>query len=86
MITVGREVALGAGVENLHWVVARAEDLNAPEDAFELITIGEVFHRFDRVSVARRALAWLKLSGHLQPWDASESSKVMKSGKSLCAL
>ena len=65
MITVGREVALGAGVENLHWVVARAEDLNAPEDAFELITIGEVFHRFDRVSVARRALAWLKLSGHL---------------------
>ena len=34
MITVGREVALGAGVENLHWVVARAEDLNAPEDAF----------------------------------------------------
>ena len=65
MIAVGRELGEALGFENLHWLIARAEDLDAPRGAFELITIGEAFHRFDRPLIARQALTWLKRGGHL---------------------
>lgn len=60
MIAEGRAQARQAQADNLRWLTARAEDLEAPNVAFDLITIGEAFHRFDRPLIARRALAWLK--------------------------
>jgi len=59
MIDVGREKAGECGATNLRWIVGRAEDVQAPSDFFELISIGEAFHRLDQQIVARRALEWL---------------------------
>ncbi len=65
MIRVGREKAVTSGTTNLTWMVTRAEDLEAPPDAFELITIGEAFHRLDQRLIARRGLEWLQPGGGL---------------------
>ncbi len=57
--------------------------LDAPSGEFDLITIGEAFHRFDQRAVAARAFAWLKPGGLIatmggagffqgtQPWKAA---------------
>ena len=65
MIQVGREKAGTRGVTNLNWMITRAEDLEAPKDAFELITIGEAFHRLDQRLIARRGMEWLQPGGGL---------------------
>jgi SAM-dependent methyltransferase len=59
MIEAGREEAGRRGVTNVRWLVGRAEEVEAPVGAFELITIGDAFHRLDRWLIARRALEWL---------------------------
>ena len=41
-------------------MTTRAEDLSAPDAFFDLITIGEAFHRLDQPLIAKRALGWLK--------------------------
>jgi hypothetical protein len=41
-------------------MVGRAEDLEASPASFELITIGEEFHRLDQQLVALLSLRWLK--------------------------
>lgn len=65
MIAVGRAEAARRGVGHVDWRVGRAEDLAAPDGGFDLITIGEAFHRLDQAVVAGRALAWLKPGGCL---------------------
>jgi SAM-dependent methyltransferase len=42
-----------------------AENLAAPEDSFDLVAIGNAFHRLPRDVVAARALRWLRPGGHL---------------------
>jgi len=59
MIEVGRAQAERQGLTNVRWMVGRAEDIEAAPGAFELITIGEAFHRLDPQVVAKRALEWL---------------------------
>ena len=55
-------------------VASSAEDLDAPPGYFDLIVVGNAFHRLDRDVVARRCLAWLKPHGRLalcwstSPW------------------
>ena len=63
MIEVGIQESARCGVTNVRWIVSRAEDVEASPDSFEMITIGEAFHRMDRPLVARRALEWLQ-PGH----------------------
>lgn len=65
MVAVGQQQAARRGVENVTWFVGRAEDLAAPTGAFDLITIGEAFHRLDQAVVAQAALGWLKPGGCL---------------------
>ena len=60
MIEVGKAEAMRRGVSNVTWTLGRAEDLQGPADSFELITIGEAFHRLDQRLVAERSLRWLK--------------------------
>jgi SAM-dependent methyltransferase len=60
MVEAGRREAARLGVVNLCWRVSRAEDFEAPAGAFDLVTIGEAFHRMDRARVARLAFNWLK--------------------------
>jgi len=49
----------------VRWRVGRAETFDAPAAAFDLVTIGEAFHRLDRPRVARLAFDWLKPGGAL---------------------
>ena len=63
MIQVVRESAGQAGVTSVRWLVGRAEELEAPSDAFELVTVGSAFHRLDRKRVMARALQWLTPGG-----------------------
>jgi ubiquinone/menaquinone biosynthesis C-methylase UbiE len=65
MVAVGQQAAAHRGIDNVSWFVGRAEDLAAPAGAFDLITIGEAFHRLDQSLVARQALGWLKPGGCL---------------------
>lgn len=65
MIEVGKSVAEKRGINNIRWFVGKAEELEAAPSSFELITIGEAFHRLDQEVVARQALRWLQPGGCL---------------------
>ena len=65
MVAVGQAEAAAHGISNVVWSVGRAEDLAAPDGSFDLITIGEAFHRLDQDKVARLAFRWLKPGGCL---------------------
>lgn len=62
MVEVGRRIAASKSADNVQWHVQRAEDLEAPPEHFELVTIGSAFHRLHRRLVAGKALDWLKPS------------------------
>ena len=72
MVEVGKQAAARRGLGNIKWLVGRAEDLDAPPGAFDLITIGEAFHRLDQALVARKALQWLKPGGCLATMGGGE--------------
>jgi hypothetical protein len=61
MIEVGRKQAAERGVSNIKWLTGVAEDFVAPAGSFELITIGEAFHRLDQALITEQILRWLKL-------------------------
>jgi len=63
MIAAARLEAERRGVRHIHWSVGRAEDLNAPAAAFDLVTAASAFHRFDQPRVAALAYRWLKPGG-----------------------
>jgi ubiquinone/menaquinone biosynthesis C-methylase UbiE len=63
MIRFGREKAEEAGVRNIRFLTSRAEDLVAPEQTFDLIAIGNAFHRLRRDEVAGKARHWLRPGG-----------------------
>ena len=65
MVAVGRAQAERQGLSNIRWLVGRAEEVEAAPGAFELITIGEAFHRLDQPLIAERALTWLAPGGCL---------------------
>ena len=60
MIEVGQQEATQRGVHNVTWIVGKAEDVQAAPASFELITIGDAFHRLDQQRVAKQALQWLQ--------------------------
>ncbi|MFF4399713.1 class I SAM-dependent methyltransferase [Streptomyces sp. NPDC001480] len=74
MTEVVRAKAIAMGADHVRAVTARAEDLCAEPESFELIVIGNAFHRLDRSLTARRAHTWLEPGGHLalcwstSPW------------------
>jgi SAM-dependent methyltransferase len=63
MVSAGQRLAADAGVNHIRWQVGRAEDLDAPDAGFDLVTAAEAFHRFDRRRVAALAFGWLKPGG-----------------------
>jgi ubiquinone/menaquinone biosynthesis C-methylase UbiE len=77
-VDFARAMARRLGVGNVRWIAGRAEDLD-PEGSFELVTIGNAFHRLQRHVVAESARRWLGPGGHLAllwsnpPWDGSQA-------------
>jgi len=78
MVEVVREKASLAGVGGIRAVAADAEDADLPEASFDLIVIGNAFHRLDRRAVAANVFRWLRPGGHLAlvwsdpPWLGDE--------------
>lgn len=74
MIAVVRDKAAAVGAGRIHAVVAAAEEF-APVARFELVTVGNAFHRLRRDVVARNIFNWLDPGGHLalfwsgSPWQ-----------------
>jgi SAM-dependent methyltransferase len=62
MIEFGRRKAERLGVTNIRWIAAAAEDV-ALEGAFDLVAIGNAFHRLDRDAVVERLLPHLPERG-----------------------
>ena len=63
MIAVARAAAAQRAIANVVWSVGPAEALDAPDRHFDLITVGEAFHRLDQAVIADRARRWLKAGG-----------------------
>jgi len=76
MIEAGRHEASRRGVGNIRWSVGRAEDFDAPAGQFDLVTIGEAFHRLDRPRVAAKAFGWLKRGGGLVTLGTENAAHV----------
>jgi SAM-dependent methyltransferase len=79
MIELVRKKARAAAAVHVHAVVSRAEELEAPANGFELVTIGNAFHRLRREAVAADALRWLEPKRHIAllwstgPWTGVEN-------------
>lgn len=73
-VEFGRAKALTLGIDNVHWITGRAEDVDA-DGYFELVAIGNAFHRLQRRRIAHSAMRWLEPGGHLAllwsntPWN-----------------
>jgi 2-polyprenyl-3-methyl-5-hydroxy-6-metoxy-1,4-benzoquinol methylase len=65
MIAVGKQEATRQSVDNVKWIIGRAEDLEVSPGSFNLITIGEAFHRLDQNLICEKGLQWLEPSGCL---------------------
>lgn len=76
-IDLARTNARARRVRNVRWVVGRAEDIEADHD-FNLVTVGNAFHRLQRRRVAESARSWLTPGGHFalvwstSPWDGDQ--------------
>ena len=74
----GRSKAAARGAGNIVWVAADAEHVDLRGD-FELVTIGNAFHRLDRRLVAARSYSWLVPGGGLAllwghaPWQGADA-------------
>jgi ubiquinone/menaquinone biosynthesis C-methylase UbiE len=73
-VDFARAKASTLGIHNVRWITGRAEDVDADE-YFELVAIGNAFHRLQRRCIAQSALRWLHPGGHLallwcnSPWN-----------------
>jgi SAM-dependent methyltransferase len=63
MVAAGQREAERRGVANVRWRVGPVEAYAAPAGAFDLITVGEAFHRLDRPRVPALAFGWLRPGG-----------------------
>jgi SAM-dependent methyltransferase len=60
MIDVARRKAAAAGIGTIRFVTSAAEELAVPENSFDLVAIGNAFHRMQREKVAARVARWLR--------------------------
>ncbi|MGW1030252.1 class I SAM-dependent methyltransferase [Streptomyces sp. NPDC002577] len=78
MTEVVRAKASAVDAAHIRTITADAEELHAEPAGFDLIVIGNAFHRLPRTLVAGRARTWLKPGGHLAlcwstgPWTGPQ--------------
>lgn len=90
MIEIGKEEAAKQKVNHIQWMIGKAEELTVPPAWFELVAIGEAFHRLDQQIVAEQTLFWLKpgrcvtiigtcsLASEWEPWQRLVAQVVHK--------
>jgi ubiquinone/menaquinone biosynthesis C-methylase UbiE len=82
MIARVQAKAATLGTSRLRVEVSAVEDLLAPDNAFELVTMGNAFHRVDREAAATNITRWLQPGGWLAlawsdaPWDGEQPWQV----------
>jgi SAM-dependent methyltransferase len=62
MVDYGRARSQREG-DGIEWRLDRAEDVEFPDDSFDVVAAGNAFQRFDRPVVAARASRWLDRDG-----------------------
>jgi ubiquinone/menaquinone biosynthesis C-methylase UbiE len=73
-VSYAKALASERGAAHIRWRTGRAEDLDVAGH-FELVTIGDAFHRLDRRRTAALATQWLQPAGHIallwtaMPWQ-----------------
>jgi SAM-dependent methyltransferase len=73
-VAYARKLAAERGGGHIRWRTGRAEDLDIA-GPFELVTVGDAFHRLDRRRIADLAIQWLQPAGHIallwtsMPWE-----------------
>ncbi len=78
MVAVVREKAGAAGLGHIRPLTSAVEDLSAPGESFDLVAIGNAFHRLRRERAAAGALRWLRPGRFLalvwggSPWEGEE--------------
>jgi SAM-dependent methyltransferase len=78
MIDIVRSKIAAGAAHNVRPTVAGAAELDVPAGMFELITIGNAFHRMPRRQVGERVAEWLTAAGQLalcwssSPWSGGE--------------
>ena len=75
-VSYAKALAAERRAAHIDWQTGRAEDLDVAGH-FELVTVGDAFHRLDRRRVAALATQWLQPGGHIallwtsMPWQGS---------------
>ncbi len=79
MIEVAREkAARSGGATRFRFLTGAAEELAAPAGHFDLVTVGNAFHRLPRANLARVVFGWLRQGGSLallwggSPWSGDQ--------------
>jgi SAM-dependent methyltransferase len=78
MISVVREKAAAVGLGHIRVLTSAVEELSAPGESFDLVAIGNAFHRLRRETVAAHAFRWLRPDRFLalvwggSPWEGEE--------------
>ena len=65
MIALVRDKAQAAGLAGFRALACAIEDLKAPAGSFDLVTLGNAFHRLPRETIAASAFEWLRPGGFL---------------------
>jgi ubiquinone/menaquinone biosynthesis C-methylase UbiE len=60
MIEMVGAKATAGGLSHVRTIVSTAENLDAPERSFELVAVGNAFHRLRRQTVATKVRRWLE--------------------------
>jgi SAM-dependent methyltransferase len=60
MVAFAVQKADAAGIGNIRFQVGAAEHLDAPEQSFDLVAIGNAYHRLPRQAVAECVMRWLR--------------------------
>jgi SAM-dependent methyltransferase len=73
-VSYAEALAAERGAAHIDWRTGRAEDFDVAGH-FELVTVGDAFHRLDRRRIAALATQWLQPAGHIallwtsMPWQ-----------------
>ncbi len=62
LVAYGRAKTARLGIGHVSWAQGSAEDVEL-DGPFELVTVGNAFHRFDRATVAERMRSWVQPGG-----------------------
>jgi SAM-dependent methyltransferase len=62
-VAFGQAKSEASGFTNIGWQVGTAEEADVP-GPFDMVAIGNAFHRLRRQRVAERALSWLRSGGY----------------------